>query len=255
MIDRFLNLIKGWISKYIYELEVANPAIVYDNAIEQIINSYKLLKQKAAIVVRRADELEAQTKETRKQYTKVSDLLEAAAYLPDDEVDVDAAAEMIKTKDELKEKLDGLIEMLATAQADEVELTEALHELESEKRKLIAEKDTQIGKFESAKVRMSVMERKDGTSIDAIDKSLEGVRTNIKNVIAEANLTKTMQENTLENKVKSFSKATEGQSAKAKFQAMREAARQKSEGAKVLDEVLSTKPETVQVVKSESKSA
>jgi phage shock protein A len=254
---RLWNLFVGWFNQYIYALEAESPEVVYDNAINQVIESYKLLKQKAAAVVRRADELKTETEATQKSLTKVNQLLESAAYLPENEVDYEAAAEMVSTQEQLKEKLTGLLEDLAVAQSDVKDVTAALQEVESEKRKLVAEKDANIGRFRSAQARLAVMERQDGTSIDAINQSLTGVRGNIKNTIAEANLTKQLQSNTLENKVKAFTKATEGQSAKQKFMQMREAAKQQSAGAGVLTEVLEAKqtPELVSATKTETKTA
>lgn len=238
---RLWNLIVGWFNQYVYKLEAESPEVAYDNAINQVVTGYKLLKQKAAVVERNAESLETQTKETRKAYENVSDLLEQAAYLPEDRVDLAAAAEMVNTKEQLEEKLNGLLEDLAAAQADRKEVTEALVDLESEKRKLIAEKDSNIGRFRAAQARLAIMERQDGTSIDAINQSLNGVRSNIKNVIAETNLTKRLQENTLESKVKQFTKDTQASSAQQKFLQMREAAKQQSAGAGVLNEVLEAK--------------
>jgi phage shock protein A len=239
--QRLWNLITGWFNQYIYQLEAESPEIAYDNAINQVVTSYKLLKQKAAAVVRRAEELKTETTETQNNLNKVNELLDSAAHLSEDQVDFEAAGEMVKTQEQLKEKLTGLLEDLAVAQTDVKEVTSALLEVESEKKKLMAEKDANIGRFRSAQARLAVMERQDGTSIDAINQSLAGVRSNIKNTIAEANLTKQLQANTLENKVKAFTQATEGQSAKQKFLQMREAARQQSAGSEVLKEVLETK--------------
>jgi phage shock protein A len=240
---RIWNLIRGFIYKYIYSVEKENPEIVYNNAIEQVVRSYSLLKGKAGAVVRRAQELALEVASTKQSYEKVNELLQAAASLPAEQVDETAAAEMINTRDQLQEKLNGLVSDLSLAQQDQKELTEALLEVESEKRKLLAEKDSQIGRFRSAQARLAIMERQDGTSIDSINQSLTGVRENIKNTIAEASLTKELQSNTLENKVKAFTKKTEEQSALQKFRAMREASAQKSAGSQVLDQIVEKKAE------------
>ena len=246
---RLWNLFIGWFNQYIYALEAESPEIAYDNAINQVLESYKLLKQKAAAVVRLSEETSEKVNTTQTQLTKINQLLKSAAYLPEDQVDLEAASNMVTTKEQLDEQLQGLLVDLQTVKQDEKDVREALLEVEAEKKKLMAEKDANIGRFRSAQARLAIMERQDGTSVDAINKSLEGVRSNIKNVVAEANLTKDLQSNSLENKVKAFTKTTETQSAKQKFIAMREAAKQQSAGAGVLNEVLAAKqlPTTTEV--------
>lgn len=247
----------GWFNQYIYALEAESPEVVYDNAINQVVESYKLLKQKAAAVIRLSEETAERVSTTQAQLKKINELLEAAAYLPEDQVDFEAASNMVATKEQLDEQLQGFLSDLQTVKQDEKDVREALLEVEAEKKKLMAEKDANIGRFRSAQARLAIMERQDGTSINAINQSLEGVRNNIKNVVAETKLTKDLQSNSLENKVKAFAKSTETESAKQKFMKMREAAKQQSAGAGVLSEVLEAKqsPELVAVTKTETKTA
>src|SRR5437870_1675239 len=121
MFKRIRLLIRGFINKYIMELEADNPEIVYDNAIDQIKRSEIELREKTAAIVRMTNELE-------------------------------------------EEK----------------------------------------------------------------NKSLDGVRGKIKNTIAESQLARDMQNNSLEAKVRKFQKATEGLSAKQKFAAIRAQQQQKA---------------------------
>lgn len=227
MIKRIWNLIKGVINSYIYEFEKARPEIVYDNAIEQLSITYKRIKENAAKVIRRADELEEKVKSTQLELNQAADLLAGAAALPEDKVDYEAAAELLKMRDEHVIKLNGLLEDLKSAQEDEKSITESLRGLESKKRALIAEKDREVGRFESAKAKLDMMEREDGTSLDAINKALTGVRSAIKNTIAEANLTKQLQDNTLEAKLKSFSTLTQSASSMEKFKLLRQQTQEK----------------------------
>lgn len=231
MLSRIKNVIVGFINKWIFTLEANNPEIVYDNAIETMLDSYQNLKSKAGAVIRRESELADQKKQTEIQLRKVTESLEAAANLPESQVDFEAASEAVRLQEQLTEKLSGLIEDYTVAQQDSKEIREALLEVESELRSLKAEKGTQIGRYQSAKARMEIMDMQNGTSISAARKSLEGVRENIKNTIAEAKLSKDMQNSTLEAKVRRFQQVTEGQSAKDKFLQLRAAAQQKALGA------------------------
>lgn len=231
MFTRAWNLFLGFINRYIMSIEVNNPEVVYDNAIESMLDTYQKLKGKAGAVKRQEADLAAEKKATEDQLKKVTESLDAAANLREDQVDLVAAAEMVNLQSQLVEKLNGLNEDYAVAREDSKEIVDALLEVESELRGLKAEKGTNIGRFQSAKARMEIMDMQNGTSISAARKSLEGVRDTIKNTIAEAKLSKDMQNSSLESKVRQFQKVTESQSAKDKFLQLRAAAQQNALGS------------------------
>ena len=60
--------------------------------------------------------------------------------------------------------------------------------MQTEIRKLKAERDTMLAKMQSAQARIRIQEQLDGLSVDAEVKALDNVREHIKNTIAEANL-------------------------------------------------------------------
>jgi phage shock protein A len=228
MFKRIRLLIRGFINKYIMELEADNPEIVYDNAIDLTKRSELELREKTAAIVRMTNELEEEKKTTEKALKKVTELINAAAMLPEDQVDMDAAAEQIQLQEQLTEKLEGLTEDWANAEKEEAELREALTEVQQERNKLVREKDSQIGRYRAAQARLAIHERQEGVSLNEVNKSLDGVRGKIKNTIAESQLARDMKNNSLESKVRKFQKATEGLSAKQKFAALRAQQQQKA---------------------------
>ena len=60
--------------------------------------------------------------------------------------------------------------------------------MQSEIRKLKAERDSMLAKMQSAQARIRIQEQLDGLSVEADVKALENVREHIKTTIAEANL-------------------------------------------------------------------
>ena len=227
MFTRLRLLIRGFINRWIWELEGDNPDIVYDNAIEALKDSELELRGRAAAVIRQANDLEAKYKETEAALKRITELLDAAKLLPEDQVDMDAAADMVNTQEELARTLVGMKEDWDAAERDEAEVRDALTELQAERRKVQLERDREIGRYEAANSRIAIHERQDGVSKDEIIKSLDNVRGRIKNRVAEANLASDMKNNSLEAKVKKFEKKTEGLSAKQKFMAMRQQAQTK----------------------------
>ena len=234
MFSRIFTLIKGFINRYIFSIEMDNPDVIYDAAIERFKEAELELRGRAAAVIRQARELADRLKEKTAALKRISELLQQAALLPEDQVDEAAAADMINTQEALTQEVAGLEEDLKAAQTDEKDVREALLEIQAERRKLILEKDRELGRLNSANARIAIHERQDGVSTDEVLKSLAGVRDQIKNRVVEANLAKDMAGTSLENKVKQFEKVTAASSAKQKFAAMRQQAQAKTNAAKQL---------------------
>src|SRR5690606_20241423 len=113
------------------------------------------------------------------------------------EADLNAALEteqddlgmiLVQKKTQLEETIAGLTTDLEVAVNDADSAKSSLMQVQSEIRKLQAEKDNMLAKMHSADARLRVQEQLDGLSVDAEVKALENVRGHIKNKIAEANL-------------------------------------------------------------------
>jgi phage shock protein A len=241
MITRIMNLFWGFLSIFISGIEKNNPEIVYDNAIEAVATAELELRRNTAAIVRQHNELKASKEETEQALKDVTKQLEAAASLPPEQVDMVAAGEMVNIQQQLIEKLNGLNQDYALAQADVEDATNALLEVQSERNKLKAEKNTNVARYNAANARLANIERQEGLSLNEVNKSLAGVRDNIKNTIAEAQLAKDMKGNSLESKVRQFQKVTGALSAQQTFKAMQEAAQNKTAGSRLLEQVIETK--------------
>jgi phage shock protein A len=87
------------------------------------------------------------------------------------------------------------------AQKDADSAKQSLLGVQSQIRKLQAEKDSMLAKMQSAQARVKVQEQLDGLSVDAEVKALDNVRTHIKNTIAEANLGQELSESSLDSRL------------------------------------------------------
>ena len=93
--------------------------------------------------------------------------------------------------------------------------------MQSEIKKLQAEKDNMLAKMESAKARIRIQEQLDGLSVDAEVKALDNVRGHIKNTIAEANLGSELSESTLDQKLKALRAQTGEVTARSQLDEMK----------------------------------
>ncbi len=73
--------------------------------------------------------------------------------------------------------------------------------VQTEIRKLKAERDTMLAKMQSAQARIRIQEQLDGLSVDAEVKALDNVREHIKNTIAEANLGTELSDSSLDTRL------------------------------------------------------
>jgi phage shock protein A len=108
------------------------------------------------------------------------------------------------------------------ARTDANDVKTALLKIQSEREKLIAEKDRMVGKLQSAEARVKIQEQLDGLSLDSDVKALDNVRTHIKNKIAEANLGKELSESSLDARLDKIKSQVGTVQAQTKFQQMRQ---------------------------------
>jgi phage shock protein A len=108
---------------------------------------------------------------------------------------------LIQKKNLLEKEVGELNTDLQTAAKDADNAKAALLQVQSEIKKLKAEKDNMLAKMESAKARVRIQEQLDGLSVDAEVKALDNVRTHIKNTIAQANLGQELAESSLDQRL------------------------------------------------------
>jgi phage shock protein A len=197
MLSRLGNLWRGFLRLWISDVEKEHPEIAYENAIDSMIEKYSRLKSATAAIIRRREETDERFKRTAAELTQTEAELETAMETGQD----DLALILIQKKNQLTAEVAEMRAEMDGAQKDADSAKQSLLGVQSQIRKLQAEKDSMLAKMQSAQARIKVQGQLDGLSVDAEVKALDNVRQHIKNTIAEANLGKELSESSLDNRL------------------------------------------------------
>jgi len=195
--SRIANLWRGFLSLWISDIEKEHPEIAYENAINSMVQKYSKLKSATAAIIRRREDLDERLKRTNAELAQTEAELNVAVETNQD----DLAVILIQKKNQLSADLGELKTDAETAQKDADSAKSSLIGVQSEIRKLKAERDSMLAKMQSAQARLRIQEQLDGLSVDAEVKALDNVRDHIKNTIAEANLGKELSESSLDSRL------------------------------------------------------
>jgi phage shock protein A len=195
---RLSNLFRGFLNLWISDVEKEHPEIAYEHAINSIVEKYSKLKRATAAIIRRRDELHERFTTQSTELAQISQDLETAVQTAKD----DLGLILIQKKNILEKEVAELKSDLETAGKDADSAKAALLQVQSEIKKLKAEKDSMLAKMQSAQARVKIQEQLDGLSVDAEVKALDNVRTHIKTTIAEASLGQELAESSLDARLK-----------------------------------------------------
>jgi phage shock protein A len=198
-------------------VEKEHPEIAYENAINAMVEKYSKLKRATAAIIRRRDEIHDRYMTQAKELGEVSSDLDIAVQTAKDEL----AMILIQKKNQLEKDVAELKTDMETSAKDADSAKSSLLQVQSEIKKLQAEKDNMLAKMESAKARVRIQEQLDGLSVDAEVKALDNVRGHIKNTIAEANLGSELSESTLDQKLKALRAQTGEVTARSQLDEMK----------------------------------
>jgi len=225
---RLGNLWKGFVSLWISDVEKEHPEIAYENAINSMIEKYSALKKATAAIIRRREELTERLNAQSRELAQVSADLNAAVETGQD----DLAVVLIQKKNALETSVADLKADLDLAQKDADGAKNALLQVQSEIKKLKAEKETMIAKMASAQARIRIQDQLEGLSVDAEVKALDNVREHIKNQVAQANLQKELGETNLDARLANLRQSSGDVTAKAQLAELKAAAAARKAGVK-----------------------
>jgi phage shock protein A len=213
-------------------VEKQHPEIAYENAINSMIAKYTKLKTATAAIIRRREDIDARNQKAKNDMTEVQAQLAAALETNQD----DLAVVLIQKRNELEKELAELRGELDLAQKDADSAKSSLITVQSEIKKLKAERDSMLAKMQSAQARIKIQEQLDGLSVDAEVKALDNVRDHIKTTIAEANLGRELSESSLDARLAALSNQAGDVQARQQLAEMkaRRAAQQAAQGQKTL---------------------
>src|SRR6476661_2567950 len=186
MFKRLANLWKGFLSLWISDIEKEHPEIAYENAINSMVAKYSKLKTATAAIIRRREDIDERYKRANAELAQTEAELNTAVSTNQD----DLAVILIQKKNQLTNDIADMKGEMEMAKNDADSAKTSLLSVQTEIRKLKAERDTMLAKMQSAQARLKIQEQLDGLSVDEEVRALDNVRNHIKNTIAEANLTK-----------------------------------------------------------------
>ena len=197
VISRLSNLWKGFLSIWISDIEKEHPEIAYENAINSMVTKYARLKSATAAIIRRREEIDERYQAATKELAQTEAELNTAVSTNQD----DLAVILIQKKNQLTNDIADMKGEMETAKNDADSAKTSLLSVQTEIRKLKAERDTMLAKMQSAQARINIQEQLDGLSVDEEVRALDTVRTHIKNTIAEANLGKELADSSLDSRL------------------------------------------------------
>ncbi len=194
---RLANLWRGFLSLWIKDIEIKHPEIAYENSIRSLAEKYNQLKRVTAAIINQRTETEARLKTKSKELAQIEADLQTAVETEQDDI----ALVLIQKKNVLEAEVADLRAEFEQAAAEAEDAKTQLLAIQAEINKLKTEKDQMLAKMKSAEARIQVQEQLNGFSIDNEVKALENVRDHVKNLAAQANLGKELQEASLDSKL------------------------------------------------------
>ena len=217
VISRLGNLWRGFLSLWIADIEKEHPEIAYENAINSMVTKYAKLKSATAAIIRRREDLDERYSRATKDLQQTEAELNTAVETGQD----DLAVVLIQKKNQLSADVAEMKAEMETARADANDAKDSLLSVQSEIRKLKAERETMLAKMQSAQARMKIQESLDGLSVDDEVRALDTVRSHIKNVIAESNLTKELSDSSLDSRLSKLKNQVGDVQARQELEAMK----------------------------------
>ncbi len=217
MFTRIGNLWRGFLSLWISDIEQEHPEIAYENAINSMVTKYAKLKSATAAIIRRREDLDERYKKTTADLAQTEAELNTAVETNQD----DLALVLIQKKNQLAADAAELRTDMGSAHADAESAKTSLIGVQSEIRKLKAERDSMLAKMQSAQARLKIQEQLDGLSVDDEVRALDNVRNHIKNTIAEANLTQELSGSSLDARLASLRNQVGDVQAKQELEAIK----------------------------------
>ena len=227
-LKRLGTLWRGFVSLWISDVERKHPEIAYENAINSMVEKYAQLKRATAAIIRRRDEVGARLKEKSNELAQVEADLHTAVETDQQELGLI----LVQKQKAVAETVAGLQAELQTAVNDADTAKSSLIQVQSEIKKLRAEKDNMMAKMASAKARIRVQEQLEGLSVDAEVKALDNVREHVKTTIAQADLNQELSETDLDVRLRKLRQQSGDVTAKSEWERLRAASAARKAAAK-----------------------
>lgn len=225
--QRISNLWNGFLSLWVSDIESRNPEAVYEAAINERVRKHKELKKAVSGIVYLRNKIQGELEQKEKQLAEVSAQIPVAVEEGEDEV----ALVLIQKKDELTAAIAGLSGELTKVEAQAEDAKAGLMAFQGEIEKLKREKEQMLAAKSNAEARIQIQEALSGLSTDADIAALDGVRTSIHKLKAEADVNAEIEGTGLDAKLKKIRERTASSSASSQLEELKRQAAARKAGA------------------------
>ncbi|MBM75652.1 MAG: hypothetical protein CMK59_09645 [Proteobacteria bacterium] len=229
--SRISNLISGFFSMLIGNVEEENPRVVYEAAIQERIKKQAQLKKSVAGIHMLRDKTEDELNEKQQLLDDYRADLEVAL----DDGDVQMGEALLTRIAELEKRVEELNAQFQSVNDQADAAFKALNQYREEINKLKRERDEMLAKDATAAAQQKIAESLDGLSMDADIQALERTRDAIKKRVSEAKLSTKLNDN-IDTKLRDIRERSTTSRAKKDFARMmkeREAKKNAAQAAKV----------------------
>lgn len=217
LFGRIANIFKGFLSLFVDGIEEKNPEVVYESAISAKVDQYQKLMKAVSGIVYLRNKLEKELGEKTKSLLEIQTQIPIAMEEGEDEVTL----LLIEQKNKLVadiERIKGEVEKIS-AQAEESK--ENLINFQSEIEKLKSEKQEMLVRRENALTQKKIQDQISNMSVEDDIKSLSNVRESISKLEAQVQVSKEVNNNSLDTKLNSIKAKAVSSTAKEELEQMK----------------------------------
>ncbi|MBM4244030.1 MAG: hypothetical protein FJ148_09465 [Deltaproteobacteria bacterium] len=212
-VSRLYSLVRGGLSNWLGGRERRNPAAVYEAAINERLEQYVKLRQAAAGVLYMRSKL---ARDVEMKTAALRGLTRELEYAVDHDHD-DVALALIGRRDVLSAEVARVTEELAELNREAEAAKKNLVAFQGEVARLREEKVRMLAKLANAKARLRLQETIRGISPDADIRALEEVRAHVERLVAEAQVSREVNDAELEKKLEGIRETEASNAARAQL--------------------------------------
>lgn len=218
-VSRLVNLVRGTLANWMGGREQKNPAAVYEAAIQERLAQYVTLREAAAGVLYMRSKL---AREVELKSAALKGLNRELDYAVDHDLD-DVALALIGRREALSAEVKRVTEELADLNREAEAAKRNLIAFQGEVARLRDEKARTLARLANAKARLRLQETIKGLSPDADIQALEEVRAHVERLVAEAQVSREVNDAELEKKLEGIREAEATTAARAQLEELKRA--------------------------------
>ncbi len=218
-VSRLVNLVRGTLASWMGGREQKNPAAVYEAAIQQRLAQYVTLREAAAGVLYMRSKL---AREVELKAAALKSLNRELDYAVDHDLD-DVALALIGRREVLSAEVKRVTEELAELNREAEAAKKNLIAFQGEVARLRDEKARTLARLANAKARLRLQETIKGLSPDADIQALEEVRAHVERLVAEAQVSREVNDVELEKKLEAIRETEATTAARAQLEELKRA--------------------------------